>query len=205
MPTIYEDSERVVFETTLPVLFSPLMERKLGLALQWKAWKPRIVEVRADGTLLYRKARGSPIKAKFNIRKIKVSQQANNVATDNSLIQKENGIVVSCATMEGFDTFIRVILNDDDLSRFYEALRVVSAEHNLDNIQRDSLTAHARAGVKVTNQSVMRRTLAQAMDSFDSRSKKERVVARRGAFKHAPVLFTNDLVHGSWCVTLDVL
>jgi hypothetical protein len=195
---IYEDSEVIVFQTALPVLFSPLMEKKLGLALQWKAWKPRIFEVRANGTLVYRKDRTSPIKDKFNIAKVKITQLANNNVSVNALIQKENGIVVSCQSMDGFETYFRCILNDGDLDKFYESLRKVTQEHNLDNITRSSLTNHLNPSIAMTNQSVMRRTLAKAMDSFDSRSKKERVVARRGAFKYLPVFFPNDLVHGSW-------
>ncbi len=197
---IYEDNESVVFETIQPVLFSPLMEKKLGLALQWKAWKPRHFEVRTDGTLVYRKHRASPIKAKFNLAKVKITQLANNspAANSNSLVQKENGIVVACNTMDGFETFFRCILNDDDLAKLYDTLRTVSKEHNLDNLMRSSLTNHVNNNTIMTNQSVMRRTLAKAMDSFDSRSKKERVVGRRGAFKYLPALFANDLVHGSW-------
>jgi hypothetical protein len=195
---IYEDSEEIVFQTALPVLFSPLMEKKLGLALQWKAWKPRVFEVRANATLVYRKDRTSSIKDKFNITKVKINQLANSNVIANALIQKENGIVVSCRSMDGFETFFRCILNDADLDSFYKSLRKVTQEHNLDNITRSSLTNHLNPSVAMTNQSVMRRTLAKAMDSFDSRSKIERVVARRGAFKYLPVYFSNDLVHGSW-------
>ncbi len=199
---IYEDSERVIFATASPVLFSPLMEKKLGLALQWKAWKPRVFEVRADSTLVYRKDRNSPIKAKFNIARIKITQLANNSTAHNALVQKENGIVVACHTMDGFETYFRCILNDADLLKFYDSLRECAKEHNLDNILRSSLTSHVNPHAQMSNQSVMRRTLAQAMDSFDSRSKKERVTGRRGAFKYLPVYFTNDLVHGSWYVYL---
>lgn len=197
---IYEDSEHVIFATASPVLFSPLMEKKLGLALQWKAWKPRVFEVRADSTLVYRKDRNSPIKAKFDISRVKITQLANNNASNNSLVQKENGIVVACRTMDGFETYFRCILNDADLSKFFDSVRTSAKEHNLDNIHRSSLTSHVNPDTQINNQSVMRRTLAKAMDSFDSRSKKDRVIGRRGAFKYLPVCFTNDLVHGSWCV-----
>lgn len=195
---IYEDSEPIIFQTAVPVLFSSLMEKKMGLALQWKAWKPRVFEIRSDSTLIYRKDRTSPIKAKINISKVKITLLANNHEHHNPLVQKEHGIVVACTSMEGFETYFRCILNDEDLAKFYEAIRQVSKEHNLDNITRNSLTNHVNTKHKVANQSVMRRTIAQAMDSYDSRSKKDRIIARRGAFKWMPVLFANDLVHGSW-------
>ena len=52
---------------------------------------------------------------------------------------------------------------------------------------------------KITNQSIMRRSVAMEMDKFDKRSKIERIRGRRGSFKSLPVYFSNDLVHGSWC------
>lgn len=56
---------------------------------------------------------------------------------------------------------------------------------------------------KRIQQSIMRRSVAMEMDKFDKRTKIERIIARRGSFKTLPVLFSNDLVHGSWCVALS--
>ena len=40
----------------------------------------------------------------------------------------------------------------------------------------------------------------KALDRYDVRSRKERILAKRGALTWLPVCFKNDLVHGSWCV-----
>ena len=40
--------------------------------------------------------------------------------------------------------------------------------------------------------------LARQLDRFERRKEKEKIVARRGAFKSLPLYFSNDLVHGSW-------
>ena len=34
----------------------------------------------------------------------------------------------------------------------------------------------------------------------DKQSIQERIIAKRGTMKYLPVLFSNDLVHGSWLV-----
>lgn len=36
------------------------------------------------------------------------------------------------------------------------------------------------------------------MDIVDSRARRQRVVDKRGAYTWLPLLFANDLVHGSW-------
>jgi hypothetical protein len=48
------------------------------------------------------------------------------------------------------------------------------------------------------SRSVMRRSIAQAIDAHTYKTRIEKIISRRGAFKWLPVAFTNDLVHGSW-------
>jgi hypothetical protein len=55
-------------------------------------------------------------------------------------------------------------------------------------------------GSNITS-SVMRRTIAAAMDRFDVRSRHEQIVSKRGALRWLPTLFDNDLIHGSWYAT----
>jgi len=50
----------------------------------------------------------------------------------------------------------------------------------------------------ISTQSVMRRAIAHALDRMESKTRKDKIVNRRGAFKCLPVLFSNDLIHGSW-------
>jgi hypothetical protein len=44
----------------------------------------------------------------------------------------------------------------------------------------------------------MRSSIARHMDVLDFKTRRERVVNKRVVFKWLPVLFANDLVHGSW-------
>jgi hypothetical protein len=44
----------------------------------------------------------------------------------------------------------------------------------------------------------MRRAVSRAMDKYDMRSKKERIISKRGTMKWLPVAGSNDLIHGSW-------
>jgi hypothetical protein len=46
--------------------------------------------------------------------------------------------------------------------------------------------------------SVMRRSIANEIDRQTKRTRIEKIISRRGAFKWLPVAFSNDLVHGSW-------
>lgn len=116
--------------------------------------------------------------------------------------EKEHGIAVMCKTMAGYETHFRCILREQDLDAFKDAIRRVSREHNADNLHKSNITINLQASpTKLVNvQSIMRRSIAKAMDSFDVRSVKDRIVARRGAMKFLPVYFANDLVHGSWSV-----
>ena len=68
----YEDNIEIAFESKTPVLFSKIVEQKIGLGLQWKPWysshiiehimnelqrKPAIFQLRIDGTVMVRKDR----------------------------------------------------------------------------------------------------------------------------------------------------
>ncbi len=55
-----------------------------------------------------------------------------------------------------------------------------------------------KKSVNSDTSSVMRKAIARAMDSYDKRSKEQRIRAKRGDFKWLPVLGDNDLIHGSW-------
>ena len=195
----------IVFESSTPVMFSPL-ERKLGLSMQWKPWKARTVSIRADDcTLIYRKGgKSSAIAGTLKLTKVDITEMSNRAEQEvGSDTERENCIVVACQDMHGYDTSFRCIFNDEDLTSFKDAIKLVATEHNVDNLHRSSITDHIRPtkARKGAQQSVMRRAVARAMDRYDSRSVKERIISRRGTMKYLPVLFTNDLVHGSWSVS----
>jgi hypothetical protein len=208
MSSPFDVNTEIIFETQSPVMFSAL-ERKLGLSVQWKPWKARAVSIGANSTLMYRKADGdSPISGILALNKVIITEMSSHV-DEEAGADHENGIVVACQDMQGYDTSFRCVLSDDELLAFKEAIRAVAKEHNVDNLHRNSITEHLRpespTKVKGSNHSVMRRAVARAMDLYDVRSIKERTIARRGAMKYLPVLFSNDLVHGSWYGTSTLL
>jgi hypothetical protein len=85
--------------------------------------------------------------------------------------------------------------------RFLNALKVVATQHNIDSLQRSQLTVEKkkkRFYFLRSKQSVMRRAVSRAMDKYDMRSKKERIISKRGTMKWLPVAGSNDLIHGSW-------
>jgi len=192
----------VIFETAAPVMFSPL-EKSMGVTFKWKAWKSRVLSIKKDGVVHYRKnIKDKTFKEIFRLTKVKVVELNNNVESQD---EREGGIVVHCQTTDGFDTMFRCILNDGEADAFKAAIKSVASTHNLDYVSRSSLTGDIQQSVNRTatnkmNKSVMRRAVARAMDRADKRSVAERIRARRGALHDLPVFFMTDLVHGSWYV-----
>jgi hypothetical protein len=205
-PVFYEDSVAILYSTPSPTLFSQLIEQKLGTELKWQNWKSRILEFRQDGTLIIRREKKhtkSAILAKFDLNHITVTHLGyqNDLVSSNPLIKREIGIVISCKSHDGHDTQIRMIMTEDEQTKFYGALKEVARQHNLESIKHASITAHMndwKIRKKHINQSAMRTAIASAMDTFDSKSRKDHIIYRRGALKCLPVFFANDLVHGSW-------
>jgi len=78
---------------------------------------------------------------------------------------------------EGFD--------DDEKT---ETLRMVREA-------RKNTTKHRR-------NSIMTASIARHMDVLDFKARRERIVRKRGCYHWLPVLFANDLVHGSWWFTI---
>jgi hypothetical protein len=247
-------SERhIIYETYYHVLFSPMAPTKNGFGLQWKAWKPRHLEIYSDATLFYKKEKHSAIKdAKFNLSKVLITLMDEDTNTnlphtdpetgknnEHTILEIEKGMTVKCTTLEGIETYFRVIFKVDELERFTSAIQQVSHDVKYSKTKRLPSTPHSPANkgslksnsahggavlppVVVTiptpqkktplsflrrrrkstahtaPTSIMRSTIASAMDSFDQRSVHDRIVGRRGEMKWLPVMFANDLVHGSW-------
>lgn len=195
--TIYEDSVPVVYSSPTPVLFSELTEKQMGLQLSWKNWSPSLFELRSNGTLIVRKHDGNrTIKGKYDLSNVVVTHMSHRAEDNNNPMIQETGIFLKVKDHESHDTQIRFIMNDTVKESFYEALRSTSVDHNLDSIRQTSITEHVVKSKKKF--SAMRTSVAHAMDAYDEISRKKKIVDKRGAFQWLPVLFANDLVHGSW-------
>lgn len=204
---VKNNSAAVLFKNEQPILFSMLMEKRVGFALQWKAWKPRMIELLSDGVLIHRNEDSSVIRGKFRLQKVTLTLMSIP-GTGDSSVGLETGVIVQCSTMDGFETFFRCIMPMKELEDFKVAIQSVANEYSVTNMKnkkqpkRFASYSGSRNETKTTKnqpvQSIMRGTIAQAMNHFDLRSNKERIISKRGALKFLPVAFSNDLVHGSW-------
>lgn len=193
-----------------PPLYS-ILETK-PFAKVWKSWKPRRLELRRDGSLLVYK--GSEFKAKIDVSRISITliRIETRYTMPESIEKFEMGIHVVCLAA-GKDNQVewRCILQEAELdastSSFLGQLRMVAIEHNIDSLRQEAFRA---VSTNVTmqslqNHSVMRRAVAKAMDKFETRSRQQQILARRGVMKSLPVLFDNDLIHGSWWFSVGSL
>lgn len=212
-----ESESKVIYESNGLTLISALLPTKNGMALQWKQWKPRYIEIYENGTMVYMKAKGTPVKATYNLSKVLVTSMAHSVTDPDENTTTEKGITIRCSTDLGIEAQFRCIFVGDELTRFTDAVKSVASEYQVTNTKRTSyLPSDAKVEATVaptqtkrttlasflpfhrSTQSVMRSTIAYQMDKYELLNTHERIVARRGALKWLPVLFSNDLVHGSW-------
>ena len=193
---IYDNPHlKILFETVHPVLFSLLQDG--AFEKKWKPWKPRYFALREDSTLIYRKNKRSPIKAKLDLTNTKVNKVILEEANSNPLLQVEYGISVSCFR-DDIPTSFRCILGERDWNLFHKALISHVAGCTID----ESLTNIGSAGTNkfasgTRTQSTMRTAITHAMDKYDKAANKINTMRRRGALKFLPVHRANDLVLGS--------
>jgi len=187
---IYEDNARIVYETDIPVMFSLLEDG--AFKKKWKEWKPRYFSLREDSTIVYRKQKEMAIKCKLNLRGTRIQQVSIDSGT-NILIKKERGICCSC-TKDGVETFFRCIMSESEMDKFFAAIRHTVENHHIEpfstNLDKFSpVTA-------LSNQSVMRQAISQAMEKYETRSTHDQILHRRGAMSWLPVFFFFG--SGSW-------
>lgn len=180
--------------------FSAIRERNIRMAVVWKPWEPRTVRLTSEGVLSYQKPKRKgdiPRHKMFSCKDIEVTLMADDERDDVT----DYGVIVRCHTMDHIESYFRCIMDESELDHFLNALKQVAEHHNIDTLVRSQLTIEKkkkRFYLLRSKQSVMRRAVTRAMDKFDMRSKKERIISKRGAFKWLPVAGSNDLIHGSW-------
>lgn len=115
--------------------------------------------------------------------------------TSNPLILREFGLNISCKK-DNVETYFRCILSEEERDNFFVAVRTYVKNYDIDA----NLTpiGDGTSTSKLQTQSVFRQAMVLAMDRFESRTNKEQILQRRGAFSFLPVYFANDLIHGSW-------
>jgi hypothetical protein len=197
--------ENIIFRTDPPILSSVLIEKRLRFALKWKQWKPRMVTISDKGILEY--VTDNNVGGKLDIKFTSLSYLPEEIllaTLHTESLNKFVGVTLKCKTADGYDTYFRCILDIDQFEAMKTAIRAVAREHNLDSMGKipmfseEVVEQHAESNKGAKSSSVMRRTIAQAMSSYDVRSRHDQIVARRGALRWLPTMFDNDLIHGSW-------
>jgi hypothetical protein len=220
-----------VVHTADGVLFSTIKDHKLGLTLVWSDWTTRTITLYKNAYLSYGKKAGSKKANKeypsdkqlFYLVGMEVKLMGDVVidGSENDAEETVHGVVVKCRTLTGVETYIRCVLALHELNAFLGALQDVTGDESLALLQKQSLqhdasktnvfrsstnaVAHLvrrKMGLKLNHHSVMRHATARAMDKYDRRTKNEKIIAKRGAFKYLPVMGNNDLIHGSVWFTL---
>jgi hypothetical protein len=193
---IYEDNVPVAFETIHPVQFAVMEEG--AFAKSWDSWKLYYFALREDRTLIFRINSRSNIIGKFDLTKCRITH-FDVGATINPLVYKEHGITVNCHR-NNIETSFRCILNEKQFKQFSEAVRHYIPDHTFEEELKQVTPKQTQlipTGTRIT-QSVMRQAIADAMSNNEKMTSREKILRRRGAFGFLPVLFANDLVHGSW-------
>jgi hypothetical protein len=196
----------ILFRTDPPVMSSILIEKKLRFELKWKKWKPRTITIDSNGVLEYRTKKN--VGGFMDIKVAFASYMPEEILLailDHEKLNKFTGITVKCKTLEGYDTYIRCILENEQFENFRSTIAGSSPRNNLDKLgpipqfAPDVVERHAVSGPqKNMSKSVMRRAVTLAMNTFDVRSRRDQIICKRGALRWLPVLFDNDLIHGSW-------
>lgn len=226
----------ILFSHVNPILVSSLRSEKLGLSLQWGPWESRFLNIYSNGnlivyknkdnnllqqihhwidTFILRSSNSSTSSETNNIISILNLQDASistlaldqdNVVTLNTSIKKEVGLYVKCKYHSGQETYIRCIIDEENLQYFRNAFDQINANNRASAISSMKSAnpiplksfSNQKHSIMVSTQSVMRRAITHAMDTYMIQSRHDRILSRRGAFACLPVLFHNDLIHGSW-------
>lgn len=163
------------------------------------------------------------LKEDNNIQNSNVSDDFSSTQSP-LVLSKEVGVTITLCTIKNIETKIRFIIFEKDLEDLFFSIRLVSNAHNLDNLQRisvppntssasssSSFSSTSRQSINTSqpnnninnnsnknNNNSFRKAINVQLDELHKSNRKTNVVNKRGAFKYLPVLFSNDLVHGSW-------
>jgi hypothetical protein len=178
-----------------------------ALEKYFKPWKLRHFEVLPDGQLVCRPHKGSDDKLILHINRFLITLVEFDFEVEGFFIGDRVCIKVECRrdSESGLVTFFRCLLPRYEVYELCEVIRRHCRDHNIDEFLSIFHARQAALGkFKLIDDSSpediksMPRGLARQLDQYERRKEKEKIIARRGAFRGLPVFFTNDLVHGSW-------
>mmetsp|Transcript_11728 Transcript_11728/g.25625 ORF Transcript_11728/g.25625 Transcript_11728/m.25625 type:complete len:440 (-) Transcript_11728:534-1853(-) len=210
--------ENVIFRSDPAILSTVLTEKRLRFTLKWKRWKLRTVTIQQNGMLKYKTEYNlfffchRITHGELDIRKAMISYIPEEIllaTLTNENLHNFTGLTIKCKTVDGFETYFRCVLEVEQFERLMKAIKIASPRNNVEKLGPIPQLTDEQIRLRVEKQkstttigisSVMRRTttIAQAMNAHDMKSRREQIIAKRGALKDLPVYFLNDLIHGSW-------
>jgi hypothetical protein len=125
----------------------------------------------------------------------------STLKTEN--LNKFTGVTIRCKTSDGYDTYFRCVIDISQFEALKNAINLSAKETNIDSLGPIRVFTPEEIALHKKNnsglyRSIMRRTISSAVNQYDGRTRRETILAKRGALKDLPVLFDNDMVHGSW-------
>ena len=206
LPAVVEQPH-IIFTSHPKILSSVLQQKKLSFGLSWKVWRHRIITITNEGMLQYTNKRDK-ISDKLDITTSMITYIPDDVLLTilaSNELNKFVGITIKCRTHKGFDTYARLICDLEQFEALKSALTLAaSVSTNIDTLGPiPTFTPEQVRGQRLHKQhwltkSVMRRTISQAMSSYDAKTRHKQIREKRGALTFLPALFLNDLIHGSW-------
>jgi hypothetical protein len=198
------ESSTIMYENP-SLLFSVLHARDLGMTMKWKPWDNRIVKVYKEeekkGRVTYAypsKPNEIPPHHQFVLNDKTTLDLVSNSETDDSVL------TVKCLRGDNIESQFRCIGEKHEINKLMSAINsILQRRQKHSNTRVTTLTVPKQNSTRLLGSfsgktSATRRAITIALDEQDKRSKKQRIVAKRGAYQWLPVVGANDLTHGSW-------
>ena len=220
----------VVYNSTTPVLFSDVVG---GLFREVnRKWKPFDLIIKKDGLLYVSRVKknGLSDSRSFSMSTIILTLIEDNEKNNTGQIalklvcENVQGDTVGRRDSSSFSNCRFIFDSKQDLQDFCSGLSAVSQSHNVDDFLKTVIaaplselrsTANDEDSSSFNRMSIMRQALVRnkretklltrGVDKLETHHLNDEIAARRGAFKQLPVLFANDLVHGSWWFVIGSL
>lgn len=178
------------------------------MSLKWKKWKQRNIKISELAILTYGIGNIAVKEGEINISKAIVEYLPEEIlfsTLKSENLNKFTGITIKCKTLDGFDTYFRCIVEKNEFQKLINAIALASKETNVRTLgpapsfTQEQITQHEQSK-KGLYGSIFRRStsIASALTKYDGKTKRERTINKRGALKWLPILYDNDMVHGSW-------
>lgn len=206
-PSMDSSDCKVIWSPSAHTLFSKMYDGMLSK--RYSPWLNYKLEVCDNATISCAKANDRSGK-NIHVFDVTVVSLEKIVVLDNESGGSGVGVRVQCKE-DGLDTSFRILLSVEDLDHFSASLMRVATFHNIPSFRSSSVQVDAITSKKGVYQiesyrfSFIRTNVIRNIDKVEKKNLKSVIVSRRGAFASLPVLFANDLVHGSWWFVLGSL